>query len=169
MRRLTAVLLAVALTGPAMAQDLFPGKTVFGWVEHAFLEGPELELRAKLDTGAKTSSLSAVDIERFERDGEEWVRFDIPIPESDRQIELERPVYRNVLIKDRDGSSNRRPVVRLVTCLGPHKVEAQYSLADRTGFHYPILIGRRVLKDVGLVDASGTFLADPVCEAGTEQ
>ncbi|MCF5724769.1 RimK/LysX family protein, partial [Pseudomonas syringae] len=54
-------------------------KTVYGLNEYAQLAGINLEVAAKLDTGAKTASLSARDIKRFKRNGESWVRFYLAI------------------------------------------------------------------------------------------
>ena len=86
---------------------------VFGWVEWTYIEPQHVHLKAKLDSGAKTSSLSAVDIERFKRDGELWMRFRVPISASDggteqpQLIEMESKLEREVLIK-RHGSSPLR-------------------------------------------------------------
>ena len=71
--RLTPVLLLLCLTLlPALGQAA--GKTVYGLNEYAHLGDLDLEVAAKLDTGAKTASLSARDIKRFKRNGESWGR-----------------------------------------------------------------------------------------------
>ena len=59
------------LPGLSLAAD----KTIYGLNEYATLPELDTQLAAKLDTGAKTASLSARDIRRFKRDGETWVRF----------------------------------------------------------------------------------------------
>lgn len=66
------------------------GKTVYGLNEYAQLAGIDLEVAAKLDTGAKTASLSARDIKRFKRDGESWVRFYLAI-DTAHSHPIERP------------------------------------------------------------------------------
>ncbi|MEG1082011.1 MAG: RimK/LysX family protein, partial [Pseudomonas sp.] len=72
--RLTPLLLLLSLfLLPALGQAA--EKTVYGLNEYARLADIDLEVAAKLDTGAKTASLSARDIKRFKRNGESWVRF----------------------------------------------------------------------------------------------
>lgn len=63
---------ALLLIAPVMAEE---DKPVFGWVEKSTLEPWGVEVKAKLDSGALTSSMDARDIETFDKDGEEWVRF----------------------------------------------------------------------------------------------
>lgn len=65
-------------------------KTVYGLNEYAQLAGIDLEVAAKLDTGAKTASLSARDIKRFKRNGESWVRFYLAI-DTAHSHPIERP------------------------------------------------------------------------------
>ena len=64
------------------SMGLAADKPVFGLNEYAQLAGLNLEVAAKLDTGAKTASLSARDITRFKRDGETWVRFYLAIDDA---------------------------------------------------------------------------------------
>ena len=68
-------------------------KTVYGLNECAHLNDLDLEVAAKLDTGAKTASLSARDIKRFKRNGESWVRFYLAIDTAHSQP-IERPLAR---------------------------------------------------------------------------
>ena len=130
-------------------------------------------MKARLDTGAKTSSLHAVNVEPFEKDGEEWVRFDLPLddhldPESEENagvvLELERPVTRTVLIKRKGAESQRRYVVKMDFCIAGKTHETQFSLTDRGHFSYPALLGRRFMKDDNvLIDSSDSFLAEKEC------
>jgi hypothetical protein len=138
-------------------------RIIMGWVEQAVLIPWGIEIKAKLDSGAKTSSLHAEDIERFEKDGKEWVRFVIAAEVKGKEIErlqVERPLVRNVRIKQHHGNSKRRPVVSLKFCLNGETYETQFSLVDRSQLNYPMLFGRRFLKDVALIDPSKTFLAN---------
>jgi hypothetical protein len=139
---------------------------VFGWVEKATLTDPDIEVKAKLDSGALTSSLDARDIERFERDGEEWVRFRLKLEdEADDEVvseEMELPVYRNLRLRGA-GGTDRRPVVLMKICLGDTIFEEQFSLRDRGDMNYPLLLGRRTIGHLGLLDVRETFLTDPDC------
>jgi hypothetical protein len=131
---------------------------VAGWLEYVVLEPWQIKLRAKLDTGAKTSSLHAIDIERFTQNGAPWVRFLTEDKKKGVTLKpVELPVKRDVKIKSHHKDAASRPVVELQFCLNGDLYEEEFSLVDRSRFNYPILLGRRVLKQSILVDASMTF------------
>ncbi len=120
-------------------------------------------LRARIDSGANTSSLSAKDLTRFERDGEDWVRFRLGLTDDDVVVEgvknewIERPVIRRVRIVQASGSE-ARPVVSLMMTLGPIREQVEFTLNDRTHLNYPVLLGRRFLMDIALIDVAETYL-----------
>ena len=149
-----------AASGPAQAP------AIFGWVEWTYIEPHHIHVKAKLDSGAKTSSLSAVDIERFERDGVIWMRFRVPISASDggtdepQLIEMERKLEREVLIKRHGGGPSRRPVVEIDVCLGARMFTTPVTLTDRSRFNYPLLLGRSALRGHVLLDAGRTYIND---------
>jgi len=161
-----AVSLAIALllgsTGPAVADE----PAVFGWVEKVTLEPWGVEVKAKLDSGALTSSLDARDIERFEKEDEDWVRFRLELEDEATgerfSTTLERPVYRRLKLVGA-GGSDRRPVVLLKVCLGDTVYEEQFSLRNRGDMNYPLLLGRRTIGHLGLLDVTETFLSEPRC------
>ncbi|MDN3523425.1 ATP-dependent zinc protease family protein [Halomonas ramblicola] len=157
-----AVGLAIGGASTALADD-----KVFGWVEKATVEPWGVEVKAKLDSGALTSSLDARDIERFERDDEGWVRFRLKL-EDEASGEtfsdlLELPVYRNLRLRGA-GGVDRRPVVLMEVCLGDTVYEEQFSLRDRGDMNYPLLLGRRTIGHLGLLDVRDTFLTEPDCD-----
>lgn len=161
---------AAVLSYPASAdqqQTEDSGKTVFGWIEMAQIQPWGVAVKIKMDTGALTSSMQAEHVERFERDGEEWVRFTIEVEgqrrEEEVEREFERPLYRNVIIIGA-GGRERRPVVLLKLCIGGTVYEQQFSLEDRDNMTYPVLIGRRTIQRLGLVDVTRTFLHEPCCD-----
>ncbi|MGE0860654.1 MAG: ATP-dependent zinc protease [Gammaproteobacteria bacterium] len=135
----------------------------YGWLEWAALEPGHVLMRAKLDTGARTSSLSAVDIERFERDGFDWVRFVVPISADDgitgaaQRIPMELPLQREALIKRHGARASRRPVVHVELCLGGHKFTTPVTLTDRSRFNYPLLLGRSALRGRAVIDVDQTY------------
>lgn len=145
-----------------------------GFVEWVVMKDTGLRMKARLDTGAKTSSLHATDIEGFEKDGEDWVRFRLPLddhndidsPENEGLVlEFERPVERTVLIKRKGAPSQKRYVVRMEFCIAGKTHETQFSLTDRGRFTYPALLGRRFMGDDNvLVDSTDSFLAEADCE-----
>lgn len=145
-------------------------KQIFGLNEYVALPELDLQLPAKLDTGAQTASLSARNIQRFSRDGEPWVRFHLQ--EDDTQA-IERPLARISKIKRRSGDFDpdeertytARPVIELDLCLGETRRNIEVNLTDRSAFQYPLLIGSRALTRFGaLVDPSLTYAAgEPGC------
>ena len=151
----------------ATADSRTPGKVIAGWVEKVSLQPWNVIVSAKLDTGALTSSIHAEDIERFEKDDERWVRFTLVLEdENDKvhRIETEQALARNVRIKDHDDPSARRAVVELELCFDGRRHRTQFSLADRGDFIYPVLLGRRFMEDVAVVDPESTFLTQARCE-----
>ncbi|MEA2120445.1 ATP-dependent zinc protease [Halovibrio sp. HP20-50] len=153
---------ALLSASTVMADD----KQVFGWVEKATLQPWGIEVKAKLDSGALTSSLDARDIEMFEKDDEEWVRFRLKLEDqisgevfSDK---IERPLYRELAVRGA-GGRDERPVVLLEVCMGNTVYEEQFSLRDREEMNYPLLLGRRTISHLGLLDVRETFLQNPDC------
>ncbi len=167
MERLPAALAAAALvflSGPGDGFARERSKTIFGYVERVVVSDQGFSLKAKLDTGAETSSLDARNIERFRRDGERMVRFDVPDPETGQLVTLERPLARVVRIKQNDGPYERRPVVWMWLCIGHLLQRVEVNLVDRTDFIYPLLIGRSAMRGAIIVDSELTFTARPRCD-----
>lgn len=165
--KLCAVLGLLLLPQLASAE----GKTVYGLNEYARLD-IDLEVAAKLDTGAVTASLSARDIKRFKRDGQPWVRFYLAIDNA-HDHPIERPLARVSRIKRRAGDYDAnagdaytaRPVVELNVCLGNTLRTLEVNLTDRSAFQYPLLIGSEALKRFNaVVDPSLKYSAGkPAC------
>ena len=132
-----------------------------------------MRLKAKLDTGAKTSSIHARNIERYTKNEKQWVRFELQVKGrdayvdksgkahaaiSEQTVRVEKPLSRVVKIKRHKQTSIERPVVKMTLVLADHEHEVEFTLTDRSKFIYPVLLGRRFLKDVALVDPGKTFL-----------
>ncbi len=158
-----AISLCLLLAGSPPAK----ARGVHGWVEFVelHLDGQPLRVKAKLDTGAKSSSLDATDITPFERDGEHWVRFRPSRSGLDEAPLIEQPVARYVLIKRHRGPYDRRPVIRLPLCLGDELRTVEVNLTDRGRFIYPLLLGRKALAGLAVVDPARTFVRAPSCPA----
>ena len=125
---------------------------------------PELGLSripAKIDSGARTSSLDAEVIETFEREGEQYVRFVVDFPDSKvRQIcEAVHVDWRG--ITSSNGETQRRLVVKTPLKIGDTEFRAEFSLADRSGMKFPMLIGRSALRRRFLVDSGHSWLQTP--------
>ncbi|MBF8221624.1 MULTISPECIES: ATP-dependent zinc protease family protein [Halomonadaceae] len=139
------------------------GKQVLGRSEWIGLPEVGTYLKARVDSGANTSSLSAREITPFERDGQNWVRFKLGLTEDDvvvdgiRNAWIEAPVERRVRILQAAGSESR-PVVSLVMTLGPIRQPVEFTLNDRSHLNYPVLLGRRFMMDIAVIDVAETYL-----------
>lgn len=134
---------------------------ILGSVEQVHIDSLNRSFDARVDTGAVTSSLSASDIQAFERDGKQWVKFKLfdekTKPENDRWIEA--PVIRYVKIRQSISEKmERRAVVELWIRVGKIHEKAQFTLADRSQMTHPILLGREFIKDIALVDVSQQYI-----------
>lgn len=153
---------AMLSTSIALAEE----DQVFGWVENATLQPWDITVKAKLDSGALTSSLDARDIELFEQDDEEWVRFRLKLEDQESgevfSDVIERPLYREQAVRGA-GGRDERPVVLMELCMGDTVYEEEFSLRDREEMLYPLLLGRRTISHLGLLDVRNTFLQEPGC------
>lgn len=142
------------------------GKVIAGWVENISLPGRVGITKAKLDSGAKTSSIHAENIQNFRRQGERWVRFDLPVGEWTKKAKrrrYEKKRLRKVRIKNHDGNHDRRAIVSLAICFDGRFHDVEFSLADRSEFIYPVLLGREFLAGVAVIDPMQTFLTQSSC------
>lgn len=132
-----------------------------GWREEVAL--PDLHiarLKAKVDTGARTSALHAENVERFARGGLAWVRFSVPLAAAAGRIEA--PVADEREIRNTSGQAERRIVIRTTLVLGRRRWPIEVSLADRTEMAFDLILGRTALRGRRLcVDPGRSFLAGP--------
>ncbi len=145
-----------------LSPDVF-AKEVIGWVENVGVSSSNAIVKAKIDTGADSSSLHCECITPYERDGEQWVRFTIT-DINDQSVSYEKKILRRTKVKRHFGEVQERIVVRMGICIGDQYGETDVSLVDRSGFNYSLLIGRKYLKDKFIVDPGETFLSSPQCE-----
>ena len=145
-------------------------KLVVGAVEKVLITPPGEVLSARIDTGAVTSSLDASDIELFERNGHDWVRFMIINPKTNKEFTLERRILRKVkIIQAVTDDVERRPVVELVVTIGRTTQRAEFTLSDRKHMEYPVLIGRNILMDMMIVDVSRSHIVPPSVPAESRE
>lgn len=150
---------------PAFSTPANPEK-VFGWIEEGILLPENIAVKIKLDTGALTSSMDAKDLKRFQKDGEEWIRFNVKVKDTKTKkvssALFERRIERNVKVRGAGGAEHR-PVVMMTMCIGDKIYKEEFSLKDRGEMNYPVLIGRRTLEALGAVDVSRKFTEEPHC------
>lgn len=147
----------------------FQDKQIVGEKEQVLLNDLDITLPARIDTGATTASLDARDIRTFERDGEEWVRFNVINPQTQATVEVERKRVRRVqILQPGTEESERRPVVEMRITLGKITQNAQFTLTDRSNLELPMLVGRNIMRDVMLVDVSRSEIAPPARQTSKE-
>ncbi len=163
-RRASRALLTVVLgiMVPILPVDA-DGLTVVGWVERVTLHPGNVTIDAKVDTGAVSCSLHATEINEFDRDGHKWVRF-TTIDHKDKRVTLEAQVIGRRKVKRHFGESQKRIVVRLGVCLADVFRGADVNLVDRTGFDYPMLVGRHFMAGRIAVNPAVIFTQEPRCK-----
>lgn len=130
---------------------------IIGEVERVLINPNGISVKARIDTGAASSSIHAKNIQLVERDGEKIIRFSIINPSNNKLTEFERKLHRKVLIKQKSGKPERRYVVKLWLSLGNIKELVDVTLANRSDFDYKLLVGRNFLTDIAIVDVSRQY------------
>ncbi|KJY87524.1 ATP-dependent Zn protease [Vibrio neptunius] len=138
---------------------------VLGEIEKVSIDSIKQTFDSRIDTGAATSSLNAVDIEQFERNGKNWVRFHLSdgVTPLDDTNWIEAPIIRFVKIRQStNDETERRAVVELWVRLGTIHEKTQFTLADRSQMTHPVLLGREFIRDIAVVDVSKKYVQKEV-------
>lgn len=139
--------------------DTSKNKLIIGEIEDIWLPELNLILTSRIDTGATTASIDARNIQSFERDGTQWVRYSIINPQTDKAVQFESKIVRNVrVVQSNSEQAENRPVIELQVVIGHISQQAEFTLTDRNHLNYQVLIGRNVLRDVMIVDVSQSHL-----------
>ncbi len=129
-----------------------------GWLEWAAL--PELKvplLQMKVDTGAKTSSLHAEELEVIEAGGKHFARFLVRTRRGEYRCEC--PVFDERHVKSSSGHEELRIVIQTHCVLhGGSRWPIELTLTDRTAMRYPMLLGRRAMANRFQVDPAKKYL-----------
>ncbi|MGO2497317.1 MAG: ATP-dependent zinc protease family protein [Vibrio litoralis] len=150
--------LAVAAEPQQDVAQLLQDKIVVGEKEWVTVLDTDQRTIAKIDTGATTSSINAIDIHDFEKDGKDMVLFKIKA-KDDVSKEITLPVKRWVHIKQSSSpETSRRPIVELDIKLGDKTYTTPFNLVDRDHMINAILIGRSFLDPIALVDVEQKYI-----------
>lgn len=136
-------------------------KPMLGWREWVAL--PELGLmkvKAKIDTGARSSALHAFAIEPYRKGGQRWVMFAIhPLQKCcDVSIECHAPVKDRRLVMDSGGHKQRRYVIETRMVLGQSVIKAEMTLTNRDSMSFRMLLGRTAMDARFIVDPGASYL-----------
>jgi hypothetical protein len=132
-----------------------------GWREWVSLPAWEVpHVKAKIDTGARTSSLHAFGLEWFDRAGSPWVRFQIhPWQRSTSDaVVTEAGVVATRDVRSSSGEVEHRPVVRTTLVLATREVTAEITLTRRDEMGFRMLVGREALRNRFVVDPGVSYL-----------
>lgn len=143
-----------------MEEQTQDGLKVVGWRE--FLSLPDMGIRsikAKVDTGARSSSLHAYDIEEFQRENKKWVRFNVhPLQHSDSKVvAVEAPVLDVRSVRSSSGDVTERYVLLTTLKLLGQTWPIELTLANRDQMGFRMLLGREAIRGKLLVDSGNSY------------
>jgi hypothetical protein len=136
-------------------------ENTLGWRE--WLTFPELgitQVKAKVDTGARTSCLHAFFVEQFERQGVAWVRFGIHPEQDDTETEVicEAIIKDRRSVRDSGGHEEIRYVIDTEVLVGSQSQRVEVTLTDRDTMKFRCLLGRSAIRGKYLVDPARSYL-----------
>lgn len=167
-RWMVIIILAMVINLGLTKDTASDQKILVGWLEKIYIPHYDFSLRGKIDTGAKNSSLHAVDIKYIQEKGKpkgSRIRFKVVDTEGEYRI-IEADVVGEARIKkSKTVSENRltidletRPVVELEVCLAGITKRIQVNLTNRAGMNYRMILGRSALAGNFIVDVSRKFI-----------
>lgn len=147
-------------------------KHPIGWREWVRLDALGLPpIKAKIDTGARTSALHAFNVRAFRRRGQKWVRFRVHPHQGDQQyaVTCEFRVVDRRPVTDSGGHTSKRYVILCPLTMQGHTWPVELTLTNRDSMLFRILVGRTALKGRFLVDPARSFLLGGSKDAPPEQ
>ncbi|MBB1485081.1 ATP-dependent zinc protease [Oceanospirillum sp. D5] len=132
-------------------------RLILGSREWVWIDSIAQHLKARVDSGATTSSLSAFNQVLFERNGKKWVRF--KLEEGGDALSVEAPLLRWAYVQQASSDKpDKRAVVELWIQVGGVREKAEFTLSDRRKMTYPVLLGREFFKDIALIDVGKSYI-----------
>lgn len=163
MHKFISMIFLLFFSGYSMATN---EKITYGYVEKAILVDKNLAISAKFDTGAKSASLSAIDIKEVKKDDGLYLSFVVPSKQGN--VSFISKYIGKVKIKARNGEALssapaqhyiKRPVILMNIKIGTKICQIAVNLTNRKRFNYPLLLGRdAIIAFQGVVDPSKAFV-----------
>lgn len=128
-------------------------------------------VKARVDSGAKTSSLHAFNIEKFAKNSNAWVRFEIHPLQKDKKISIicEAEIIDKRKVKSTSGISEKRFVVQVPLCIGSDTWDVEVTLTNRDSMGYRMLLGREAMMNRFLIDPSSSFLMGEIAKKSLKE
>ncbi len=143
---------------PCTDNALLKNKEILGAVEWVRIDSIYENIKARIDTGATTSSISAIDIKPYDKDGKTRVKFKVAHNTFESK-EIDTPVIRSVrIIQAGIQNFERRYVVELPITIGKSTQFTTFTLKNRKHLTYPILLGRSYMDGIAVVDVSEKYI-----------
>lgn len=146
------IFLCLGFVGSSEAQ-LLKEKVLIGRIEWVSLPELKLKHKARIDTGAKTTSMHAVNIEETEQRGELFVKFQT-VDADGKTVEIVRKVETSQKVSNTSGFVSKRYVIKEKIKLGSIEREVLINLNDRSKMDYKFLVGRNLLLGRFIVDVA---------------
>jgi hypothetical protein len=143
------------------ARHLIKNPLTIGWREWVSLPDLNVDaIKAKIDTGARTSALHAFRIEPFQREGATWVRFELHPLQRSRAMRVtsEACVVDERSVRSSNGRVDRRYIIKTLLRLGDVAWPIELSLANRDEMGFRMLLGRTALRGRTVIEPGRSFL-----------
>ena len=145
------------MASPKVKKQKNHNYTSIGWREWIYLPRfDDFAIKAKVDTGARTSALHATQIKEYDNNGNKLVSF--RLHQSNKHIEISTQLIRYLKITSSFGDSEVRPLIRLKIRLGERSWFTEVTLTKRNRMTYPMLIGRNTLMKKYLIHSHKSYL-----------
>lgn len=142
---------------PKIKKQKYFNYTSIGWREWIYLpKFDDFAIKAKVDTGARTSALHATQIKEYDKNGKMLVSF--RLHQSSKHIDITTQLIKYLKITSSFGNSEIRPLIRLKIRLGERSWFTEVTLTKGTRMTYPMLIGRNTLMKKYLIHSHKSYL-----------
>lgn len=136
-------------------------RPMIGWREWVSLPDLGIDLiKAKVDTGARSSCLHAFDMKIVEEEGQRWVHFVVlPVQgKSQPSIHVQAPLMEYRVVRSSSGHSESRPVIKTTVCVGERSWSIELSLTNRDAMGFRMLLGRSAIARRFVVDPNRSYV-----------